>query len=347
MSINPRLLDILVCPQDGQGLSVSGGSLVCAAGHQYPVVGDVPIFLLDNVPQTLWVADASLQEARGEPQRGAEDRYYLGTLGISEDERSRLRELLARSDNRIDPVVAFLVGATNGIAYQHLIGKLPDYPIPELRLPPGHGRILLDVGCNWGRWCMAAARKGYLPIGIDPSLGAVLAAKRVAAQLGLDAEFVVGDARFLPFRGESIDTVFSYSVLQHLSREDVANAVNEMGRVLRRGGKSLVQMPTVLGLRCLYHQARRRFREAREFEVRYWSVPALRHLFAERVGPVSVSVDCFFGIGLQAADLRLMPLSHRVVIRASEMLRKVSRVLPGLCYVADSVYLESVRANPA
>ena len=31
--------------------------------------------------------------------------------------------------------------------------------------------------------------------------------------------FVVGDARFLPFRSGSFDYVWSYSVLQHFSRE--------------------------------------------------------------------------------------------------------------------------------
>jgi SAM-dependent methyltransferase len=241
--------------------------------------------------------------------------------------------------------VSFLIGATNGIAYKHLIGKLQEYPIPELCLPSANGQVLLDVGCNWGRWCIAAARLGYTPIGIDPSLGAVLAAKRVAAQLGLNVKFVVGDARFLPFRTGSMDVVFSYSVLQHFSKGDASRAIKEVGRVLQANGKSVVQMPTVLGFRCMYHQARRRFREARDFEVRYWSIPALRQVFTKHVGRTTFSVDCFLGIGLQAADLRLMPLSLRVVIRVSELLRKTSRVLPWFCYVADSVYVESTRVE--
>ena len=45
--------------------------------------------------------------------------------------------------------------------YAHLIGSLGDCPIPELCLPPaGADASLLDVGCSWGRWSMAAARKG-------------------------------------------------------------------------------------------------------------------------------------------------------------------------------------------
>jgi SAM-dependent methyltransferase len=163
------------------------------------------------------------------------------------------------ADDFIDPIVSFLVGATNGIAYKHLRGRLSDYPIPELRLPTANGKVLLDVGCNWGRWCIAAARLGYVPIGVDPSLGAVLAAKRVAAQLGLYIQLVVGDARFLPFPSDSMDFAFSYSVLQHFARADAISAVKEIGRVLKTGGMSLVQMPTVCGVRCLYHQARGNF----------------------------------------------------------------------------------------
>jgi len=56
-------------------------------------------------------------------------------------------------------------------------------------------------------------------------------------------------------------------------------AVKEIGRVIKSGGHTLVQMPNILDARCLYHQARRKFREARGFEVRYWSIPSLRSSF--------------------------------------------------------------------
>ena len=170
-----------------------------------------------------------------------------------------------------------------------------------------------------------------------------MAARRVATQLGLQVKYVVGDARFLPLKTATVDRVFSYSVLQHLSREDAAGVAKEIGRVLRGGGTSLVQMPTLFGLRCLYHQARRKFREATGFEVRYWSIPALRKLFSTHVGQTRVSVDCFFGIGLQYSDLRLMPPTHKAAIILSELLRKASRFAYPITYLADSVYVSSVK----
>jgi SAM-dependent methyltransferase len=305
--------------------------------------GDGIPVLLDEGPQTLWVAGSSLRHARQPEEYAARDPYHLDTM-IAPDQQGQFRELLSKPDHLIDPIVSIMVGATNGIAYLHLVGKLGEYPIPRLRLPPARGQVLLDVGCNWGRWSIAAARLGYKPIGIDPSLGAVLAAKRVATQLGLDLRFVVGDARSLPFRSGSFDAVFSYSVIQHFSKDDAIQAIQEIGRTLAVNGRSLVQMPTILGVRCLYHQVRRRFREARDFEVRYWSIPALRRVFHAYVGRTAVSIDCFFGIGLQPSDLHLMPLSHKIAIRASELLRAGSRLAPWLRYVADSVYLERTKA---
>jgi SAM-dependent methyltransferase/uncharacterized protein YbaR (Trm112 family) len=343
MAVDSFLLERLVCPRHQVPLSNDGSSLCCTHEHRYPVVDGIPV-LLDDGPQTLWIAESSLEHARQPEKYAAQDPYHLNTM-IAPDQQGQFRELLSKPGQTIDPIVSIMVGATNGIAYLHLIGKLGEYPIPELRLPPAKGQVLLDVGCNWGRWSIAAARLGYKPIGIDPSLGAVLAAKRVATQLGLDIRFVVGDARSLPFRSGSFDAVFSYSVIQHFSKDDAIRAIQEIGRTLAVKGRSLVQMPTILGVRCLYHQARRRFREARDFEVRYWSVPALRRVFNANVGKTTVSIDCFFGIGLQPSDVHLMPLSHRLAIHASELLRAGSRLAPGLRYLADSVYMESTKVS--
>lgn len=339
-------LDNLVCPRDRSSLEVTtAGRLRCERGDEYPVVAGIPVMLVGDRVQTMALAHASLRAAtrpEGDADRAP---LYVGSLGLNDRERQGVRELARSGRSKVDPVVAYLVGATNGNAYAHLIGALAEYPIPDVRLPPGHGETMLDVGCNWGRWCLAAARKGYRAIGIDPSLGAVMAARRVAAELGLEVTLIVGDARYLPLRDASIHRVFSYSVIQHFSREDAALAVSEAGRVLSSGGQSLVQMPTKYGVRCLYHQARRRFREARQFEVRYWTVPALRRLFARAIGPTEISVDCYFGIGLQRSDTRLMPLTERLATGVSERLRAASHYVSALAYAADSVYLSSTKTQ--
>lgn len=293
-----------------------------------------------DVPQTITLADASLKRASGELIDQRAPGLHLESLGISDTEKNGVVDL-ARGRTAIDPVVAYLVAATNGLMYEHLIGAIERYPIPELTLPQGDGRRLVDVGCSWGRWSIAAGRLGYDVLGVDPSLGAVMAAKRVAAELGLQNRYVVADARYLPIADDSVDVTYSYSVLQHLAPEHAADAIAEMGRVLRSGGVARVQMPTRYGVRCLYHQARRAFREARGFEVRYWTRGALESIFSRHIGPPRFEVDCYFGIGLQKADAPLMTPALRRVLWASERLKGMSVSVPALVACADSVFVEA------
>jgi SAM-dependent methyltransferase len=298
------------------------------------------VLLVDDDPDpTMWVAKASLTAARDAANRPPDD-LFLDTLGVTEAERETMRRL--PRDGAVDPVVSVIIPATSGHLYVARQGRFTTYPIPTLRLPPGGGARLLDVGCNWGRWCVAAARGGYRPVGIDPSLGAVLAAQRVASSLGITADFVVADARRLPFAPASFDVVFSYSVLQHFSRENVAAALREVGRVLASGGKSFVQMPNRIGVRTLYNQARRRFREAEGFDVRFWGLSELEDVFGQLVGPSTITVDGFFGLGIQPTDVAHMKPAHQLVCYASELLRHASARVPALTRVADSVYVTSI-----
>jgi SAM-dependent methyltransferase/uncharacterized protein YbaR (Trm112 family) len=323
--LDPWFVANLVCPRDLGALHLGGGELRCPSGHGYPIVDGVPVMLRDDVTHTLHVADQSLRVARGEADLGPQP----AVNGV------------------VDPYVQRAIGATNGILYNSLIGRLTEYPIPQLRLPPGRGERLLDVGCNWGRWCVAAARQGYRPVGIDPGLEGVLAATRVARQLGVRARFVVADARYLPFRDGFFDRVFSYSVLQHFAKADALAALREMGRVLEIGGESTVQMLTRFGARSLYQQARRRFRAPRDFEVRYWRPAELEAGFGEAIGPSHLSVDGFFSANAQRTDTHLLPLHLRSVVHASEALRQASASFPVLTRLADSLYVRSTRARPA
>lgn len=338
--VDPWFIANLTCPIDHRSLHAQDAMLICADGHRYHVVDGVPVMLRPDVASTIPLADWSLRRASGEGiDRRAPD-LFLESLGISEQEKLGVLELAARP-GAIDPVVAYLIAATNGLMYRHLIGSLGRYPIPELPLPPGQGRALLDIGCSWGRWTIAAASHGYDAVGIDPSLGAVMAARRVAAHLGVSCRFVVGDARHLPFADGRFDDVYSYSVIQHFSRPDAAAAVGEVGRVLRAGGLAKVQMPNRFGLRCLVHQVRRRFRDGDGFDVRYWTLPELKRVFGHGVGATRFEADCYFGIGLQRSDLALMTPMLAAVVRLSEALKAISRHVHALVWLADSVFAES------
>ena len=113
--------------------------------------------------------------------------------------------MMKDTHKEIDPFVQERIPATNGFLYQSLRFRLPRYPIPELRLPGGRGKRLLDIGCNWGRWSIAAARKGYTVSGIDPVPQAILAARRVAEQLALDIDYRSGSGEIIPYPNDTFD----------------------------------------------------------------------------------------------------------------------------------------------
>jgi SAM-dependent methyltransferase/uncharacterized protein YbaR (Trm112 family) len=329
MVVDPFLVDHLACPWDHAPVHIAGAALRCdTCGRTFAVVDGIPVMLRDDVPQTIAAATESLNQVKGAPSTPAP---------VSPPPPPPV--------DGIDPFVQKAVAATCGTMYVPKIGNLTTYPIPTLRLPPGNGRVFVELGCGWGRWCIAAARAGYVPIGIDPMLGAVRAGRRVATQLGVKAHFITGDARYLPLRPDAADVVFSYSVLQHLSPTAVAEVLADVRRVLTPSGRFVAQFANALGPRSLFVQARRRFRTATGFEVRYWSLRALRELAESRIGPTTIDVDGFFSINAQPADIPLLPTRYRLLVRLSEAIRGLTTHAPWLVQVADSVYVSSARPS--
>jgi 2-polyprenyl-3-methyl-5-hydroxy-6-metoxy-1,4-benzoquinol methylase len=282
--------------------------------------------LLNDVVPTQWNTTATLERV----------------AAIQSSQQSgNISDKACFEQDSIDSHVQNIISATCGNLYKPLVNKLTRYPIPELRLPYGSGEMFLDIGCNWGRWAIAAGLKGYNPVGIDPALEAIIAARKVSDQLGVPAHYVVADARYLPFAPDSFDIVFSYSVLQHFSKENVRLTLHEVARILISSGISLMQMPNMYGVRSLYHQIRRGFREAKGFEVRYWTLPELKNTFTKIIGETSLSVDGYFGLGIQKNDIDLLPYRYQLVVRASELLRMTSEKAKWMKYFADSIYLKS------
>ena len=309
----------LACPRDRSRLEPRGEVLVCEHGHEYPFVDGIPVMVVDD---------------EIEPTQPG---YWSKPEQV---ERVRAAEPPPVEGEGVDPYVAELILGTHGNLYKHLSRGMTRYPIPEFPLPRGDGELLLDIGCNWGRWTIAAAQRGYRPIGIDPSFEAIVAARRIARQLGVEqARYVVADARKLPFADQTFDVVFSYGVLQHFSKSDVAVAVDDIRRVLKREGYSWVQMPNALGALNLVRLAQRRFREGDEFEVRYWRPSELKRVFG-RIGPTELSTDGFFTLNPQKRDLDLLPTRFRTLVRASEALKRAHAPTT----FADSVNIRSVAA---
>jgi SAM-dependent methyltransferase/uncharacterized protein YbaR (Trm112 family) len=341
-TVDANLLGMLACPRDKLPVSEAGSILVCEGGHRYPVIDGVPVFLCAEEKQSLNLAYASLQAA----ETGIGGPFYLDTVGsLSKAEKNIIERDLCRGVP-IDPVISWRLLATSGYAYSSLRGKVKSYPIPEIELhPTSHGDWLLDVGCNWGRWSLSAARKGWCVVGIDPSLGALLAARRMAAAEKRKIALVCGDARFMPFKAGVFDAVFSYSVLQHFDETEVEIILAEIARVLGSGGVSEIQMAHRYGLRSMCHRLRPiNYAEVDSFRVRYWSWSKLQRVFEQRIGPSTVSPEAFGGLGLLYSDRKSVPFAVRIVITISEMLKRLTKLIPVLKYLADSVFIHSRKA---
>jgi 2-polyprenyl-3-methyl-5-hydroxy-6-metoxy-1,4-benzoquinol methylase/uncharacterized protein YbaR (Trm112 family) len=315
---------LLACPRDHSALTVDGETIRCAEGHEYPYVDGIPILVLDDVEPTqpgYWAKPEQVERAR---KRAAE------------------APPLAAGDE-VDPYVAELIIGTHGNLYRKLSHGMSRYPIPEFPLPPGNGQLLLDIGCNWGRWSLAAARAGYKPIGIDPSFEAISFAKRIAEQLGAESvRYVVADGRHLPFAPHSLDVVFSYGVLQHFSKADVRTSLRAIKQVLKPEGYSWIQMPNALGVLSLVRLAQRGFKEGERFQVRYWRPGELRRAWGECIGPSTLTADGYFTLNPQTSDLDLLPRHLRPIVQVSTALKRASRTLRPLVKVADSVNVRSV-----
>ena len=346
---SPDYFAILVCPVDGAQLQADGVDwLACPHGHRYPVVEGVPVLLRDddNSP-TIGLTQRSRIDAVEHVRTGGQggDIWFVDTLGVTDGEKAELRAVLARGESSVDPVASFLVAATNGILYKRAAGRLERIPVPNLRLPPGDGKRLLDVGCSWGRWSLAAACKGYRPIGVDPSLGAVLAAKRLARRMELPFDGVVADARYLPLKKASVDVTFSYSVIQHFSKADARRTLARIAEATRPGGTVKIQMASAFGIRSLQHILRRWRTPQENFDVRYWSPWELQRAFEAAFGEAALEVDCYFGLGLQPADADLYSPAAREAVRLSEWLRRASNRARPLIYLADSLYVDCRNAS--
>jgi len=97
------------------------------------------------------------------------------------------------------------------------------------------GETVLDVACGTGVVAVTAARRGAYVRGLDLSPALLEDARRNAAVIGAEIEFVEGDVEALPYADASFDVVLSQFGHMFAPRPEVAIA--EMLRVLKPGGR--------------------------------------------------------------------------------------------------------------
>ena len=103
------------------------------------------------------------------------------------------------------------------------------------------GDKVLDVGCGTGyftRVMAEAVASGGTVVGVDPSREVIARARRVTRMA--NCTFSEGTAEALDAAGGSYDAVVSSLMIHHLPETLRPQAIREMFRVLRPGGRVLV-----------------------------------------------------------------------------------------------------------
>ena len=98
---------------------------------------------------------------------------------------------------------------------------------------------LLDAGCGTGMMALRiAARYPNCTVhGIDLSPKMIAAARRDAEERGLTVDFRVGSIIDLPYPDDSCDVVITNIMYHHLDLAEKRQAVAEIARVLKPGGR--------------------------------------------------------------------------------------------------------------
>jgi len=118
------------------------------------------------------------------------------------------------------------------------------------------GMKVLDIGCGRGEVIFRCAHLGAEAHGIDFSPAALQIAGAARSEVDIFAENVrlyQANARSLPFADRTFDLVFMLDIVEHLYPEELAQALQELYRVLKDSGKLIVHtMPNIWYYRLGY-----------------------------------------------------------------------------------------------
>ena len=112
---------------------------------------------------------------------------------------------------------------------------LPAAEVVVERAASRRGEHVVDVGCGTGNAALLAAERGARVTGVDPAQRLLDVAAAEAAERGLDASFVVGEAASMPLPDSGADTVIS--VFGSIFAPDPKGAAAEMARITSANGR--------------------------------------------------------------------------------------------------------------
>lgn len=110
----------------------------------------------------------------------------------------------------------------------------------ELDWTQFNGLKVLDIGCGSGALATRIAKHGAHVTAVDLTQTAVDLTRENATVQNLDVDVIRCDVERLPIGSDTFDFVFSWGVLHHT--ETFENALKQVHRVLKPGGRSLIMV---------------------------------------------------------------------------------------------------------
>lgn len=98
-----------------------------------------------------------------------------------------------------------------------------------------------DIGCGFGKYSAICASNDFIVSGIDISQNAVRLSSEMLKKHNLAyGEFKVCSVTDIAFKAESFEGVIAHAVIDHLKWADAVQALNEIFRILKKGGLAYI-----------------------------------------------------------------------------------------------------------
>lgn len=133
--------------------------------------------------------------------------------------------------------------------YPHL-HSLIDKKRTEIIIKNIKGETVLDAGSGRGNLSLCARKDGYEVIAIDLSLSSLNEASYLFSNEAVDIPLLGASINALPLQDNSIDTIICADVIEHVP--EAAEALNEMNRVLNKGGRLIISIPNAATFGLFY-----------------------------------------------------------------------------------------------
>jgi len=251
----------------------------------------------------------------------------------------------ANYDLKIPWIVQQQIAATNGRHYIDRIGKLNEYPVYELPVKAVTGnKLMLDIGCGWGRWLVAGANKGYTPIGVDLRLEFCQTSLNVLKDLNKVGYTLVADLEELPFKDSIFDLVWSFSVIQHTHHSRLVNCLYHINRILLDDGFTMLEFPNKDGIRNSMSSVLASEKNKNNYNswcVRYYNPKEYKLIVEKYLNNFSYSNHSFLGIGVLKEDLKYVSAKNKILTSVSLLLSQFADLIPTLKKYSDSIYINA------